>query len=328
MSTMLEQITNIMYSFLTKVFHKCITFVFSKIDKTNKTIYKIFGIRITKRKSNFTETTDYRQELIKWYKYHTGNELNLTNPKTFCEKIQWLKLYDSTEIKKQLTDKYLVREWIKEKIGSTFLVDLIGVYKDPKEIDFKKLPNSFVIKCNHGSGYNIIVKNKNEINKKKTIKKLKKWLSEDYSLYSLELQYKNIKPCILIEEYIGDITKSPDDYKIFCFNGKAHFIEYLTGRDKLLQVAFYTPFWERIYFPYTYPQAEKDIIKPTRLDNMIEIAEKLSKDFSFVRVDFYILPNGDIKFGEMTFTPAAGLCNFPKEMDIEMGNKLELPIGK
>ena len=308
--------------------NKGIDFIYSKTDKPQRIVYKILGIRIVKKKSINITSYNYPQELCKWYKQHTDKELDLANPKTFSEKIQWLKLYDSTEIKNKLTDKLLVREWIKEKIGDTYLINLIGVYDNPEKIDFSKLPESFVIKCNHGSGYNIVVKNKNEINKKKTIKKLKKWLSEDYSLYSLELQYKNIKPCILIEEYIGDITKSPDDYKIFCFNGKAHFIEYLTGRDKLLQVAFYTPSWERIYFPYTYPQAEKDIIKPTKLDNMIEIAEKLSKAFSFVRVDFYILPNGDIKFGEMTFTPAAGLCNFPKEMDIEMGNKLELPIGK
>ena len=145
--------------------NKGIDFIYSKTDKPQKIVYKILGIKIIKKKSINITSYSYPQELCKWYKQHTDKELDLANPKTFSEKVQWLKLYDSTEIKTKLTDKLLVREWIKEKIGDTYLINLIGVYDNPEKIDFSKLPESFVIKCNHGSGYNIVVKNKNEINK-------------------------------------------------------------------------------------------------------------------------------------------------------------------
>ena len=156
--------------------------------------------------------------------YYKKKSLNIDNPKT-NEKIKWLKLYDSTPKKTYLTDKYLVRRWIKKKIGEEYLIPLIGVYDKFEDINFKNLPKDFVIKCNHGCGYNIIVKDKFSLNLTIVKSKIDKWMDENYAFKNgLELQYRDIKPKIIIEKYMDDNTGDLRDYKFHCFNGKPKFL--------------------------------------------------------------------------------------------------------
>ena len=149
------------------------------------------------------DPSQYEEELKDWYKRRTKKELDLENPKTFNEKIQWLKLYDSTPIKTKLADKYLVREWVKEKIGEEYLVPLLGVWDKFDDIDFDKLPDKFVLKCNHGCGWNLIVTDKSKIDKVEAKKKFDKWMNTNFAFCNgLELHYKNIQPKIIAEEYL------------------------------------------------------------------------------------------------------------------------------
>lgn len=272
----------------------------------------------------------YVNELISWYKKRTGKNLNLNDPQTFNEKIQWSKLYDSTPIKTRLADKYLVRDWITEKIGNKYLIPLLGVYNSFEEIDFNKLPNQFVIKCNHGCGYNIIVKDKTKMNLKDIKIKLNKWLVENFALkYGLELHYRDIKPKIIIEQFIENKKSKGDlyDYKFWCFNGKVYYIQFLSERNlDGLKMAFYDKQWNKQNFTYSYPLDIKNIEKPSNLDEMIELAEKLSAEFNHVRVDFYRMDDGTIYFGEMTFTSASGTCKWNnEEINKKLGKLFILP---
>lgn len=271
----------------------------------------------------------YSQVLARWFKEKTGEDLDLENPKTFNEKIQWLKLYDSTALKTRLADKYLVRDWVREQIGEEYLIPLLGVWDNFDDIDFDKLPNQFVLKCNHGAGMNIIVKDKSALNIGEIKIKINKWLNTNYAFnYGLELHYGDIKPKIMAESYMENAGDNLSDYKIFCFNGKPNCIEYLMDRHTVgLKVAFFDLCWNKLPFTnINYPLITNEISKPKNLDLMIQLAEKLAEGFAFVRVDFYVLNDGSVKFGEMTFTPASGAINwFPKEQNIVFGNLLELP---
>ena len=283
-----------------------------------------------KHTENFKYLGRYRLDLENFYKKIMHKPLNLNNPQTFNEKIQWLKLYDSTPIKTQLADKYLVRDWVKEKIGEKYLIPLLGVYDKFEDIDFYKLPKQFVIKCNHGCGFNIIVKDKSKLNLADTKEKLDKWLNTNFAFqYGYELHYRDIKPKIIIEQYIENKGSNGDlyDYKFWCFNGKVKYIQFLSERNlDGLKMAFYDRNWIKQHFVYSYPLDEKIIKKPNNLKEMIQLAETLSKDFNHVRVDFYRLDNGHIYFGEMTFTSASGLCKWNDEkINKYFGALIKLP---
>ena len=172
----------------------------------------------------FNRIDIYKRELKNWWYIHKKKPLNLENPQSFNEKIQWLKLYNSIPIKTQLTDKYLVRRWVAEKIGEEYLIPLLGVYNEFEEINFDELPNQFVIKCNHGSAYNIIVKDKAFLNYTDAKSKIDKWMNENYAFRGLELQYKNIAPKVIVEKYMDDGSGDLKDYKITCFNGRPYLI--------------------------------------------------------------------------------------------------------
>ena len=168
---------------------------------------------------------NYAGELKDWYKLHTGKTLDLENPQTLNEKIQWLKLFDTTPLKTRLTDKYLVREWVREQIGEKYLIPLLGVWDNFDEIDFDALPEKFVLKANHGCHWNIVVKNKKEFNKDDAKEKMNKWLNTNYAfIYGLELQYKEIKPRIIAEKYLENYHGDIYDYRIWCLNGHPVYI--------------------------------------------------------------------------------------------------------
>ncbi len=272
----------------------------------------------------------YKYELRRWFKEKTGTNLNLDDPKTFNEKIQWLKIYDSTPQKTRLADKYLVREYVKEKIGEKYLVPLLGVYDSFDEIDFDSLPDKFVIKCNHGCGWNVIVTNKSTFDKSKAKKKFDKWMKMDYSaLFGMELHYKNITPKIIIEEYLENENQDLYDYKVWCNNGNPEYIMFLSNRKNKLEMSFYDTDWNLMPFYYSHPQHEKLHPKPKDLEKLLELSKKLAEGFSYVRVDFYILNDGSIKFGEMTFTSCSGVCRWNDDKyDKMLGDKITLPLKK
>ena len=272
---------------------------------------------------------DFPKILKQWYKKRTGKNLNLENPKTFNEKIQWLKLYDNSPLKTKLADKYLVREWIEEQIGSEYLIPLLGVWNNFDEIDFDKLPEKFVLKANHGSHWNIIVKDKSKLDKSKAKKKFDKWMARDYTFKAgLELQYRGIKPKIIAEKFIEDTNGELNDYKIMCFNGEPKFVWVDCGRYSNHTKNIYDLNWNLQPFKMTYPISKTPIARPENLDKMIELAKILCKDRAFVRVDFYNV-DGKISFGEMTFTAMSGTDKFePEKYDLELGNMLTLPEKK
>jgi len=243
----------------------------------------------------------------------------------FGEKIQWLKLYGNLEKYEKYADKYKVREYIKETIGEQYLIKLLGVYDKAENIPYETLPNKFVIKANHGSGYNIIVKDKASLDIKKTNRKLNKWLREDYSRIKKEKQYKNIKRKLLIEEYKSDKNDSLLDYKFFCFNGKPKFIKIDFDRYSNHAANFYDTEWNLLKLKEKgYENYSKNFDKPKNNKEMIKIVNKLCKDFQFVRVDLYNI-EGKIYFGELTFTPASGKHPFvPLEKDKEIASMIEL----
>ena len=269
----------------------------------------------------------YEEELKLWFERTTKENLDLANPRTYNEKLQWMKLYDSTPLKTRLADKYLVRDWVKEKIGEEYLIPLLGVWDNFDEIDFDKLPSSFVLKANHGCGWNIIVKDKNKFDINDAKRKFDNWMQMNFAFkFGLELHYMNIPPKIIVEEYLENDNNDLYDYKVFCFNGKAENIMYLSERKQGLKMAFFDLEWNKLPFTYSFPRNEADIPKPKNLDLLIKLSEKLANGFPHVRVDFYILNDGSLKFGEMTFSSASGTCKWnPPEQNYIYGNLIQLP---
>ena len=270
----------------------------------------------------------YAQELADWYYKVKGVRLDYENPQTYNEKIQWLKVYNNTPIKTTLTDKYLVRDWVKERIGEKYLTKLLGVWDDFDDIDFDTLPDQFVLKTNHGCKMNYIVTDKSTLNISDARRKFKKWLNINYAYWwGIEPQYKNIKPRIIAEEYLKNDDEDLYDYKIWCFDGKPKYIAFIAERyTKGTRIAIYDTEWKRQDFVYEFERLEYDPEKPDNLDEMLEIAEKLCKDFCHVRVDLYRLNNGDIKFGEMTFSTSSGVSKWdPPEYDKILGDMMTLP---
>ena len=273
--------------------------------------------------------SQYPEELKLWYKLKIGKELNLEHPVTFNDKLQWLKLYDRNPIKTKLADKYLVSDYIKNKIGDKYLVPLLGAWDNFDDIDFDELPDKFVLKCNHGSKYTIIVNDKSKLDIAKAKLKINGWLSENYAFKAgFELQYKDIKPKIIAEKYIENTPGDLWDYKFWCFNGKVENIMFLANRGKALCKNNYDRNWNLMPFTSSdYPLSNKVVEKPDNLDQMNELAEELSAGFPFVRIDLYRLNDGTIKFGEFTFTPLSGFYTWnPESMNEYFGKLIKLPV--
>lgn len=249
--------------------------------------------------------------------------LNLKNPKYIGEKIQWIKLNGNIERFGKYVDKYEVRKFINERLGHGYFPKLLGVYDDVNEIDFDKLPEKFVIKMTNGTGGNIICKNKYKLDVSDTIRKLSKWKKEKFYKYTKENQYKNVKSRIICEEYLEDETGSLTDYKLHCFGGKVEMIEIHRDRYTDHKENYYDLDWNE-YGVICKAKKGPDMNRPTNLNEMVEVAKKLSKGFSYVRVDLYSV-KGKIYFGELTFTPANGTDPFyPLEKDLYLGSLIDL----
>lgn len=253
-------------------------------------------------------------------------KLDLNNPTTFNEKIIWLKMNYHYPDAHTLADKVLVKEYVKKIIGDKYLIPNIAIYNNVEQIDWKNLPSSYVLKANHGSGWNIICTNKSNLNVRDAKRKLSKWLRTNYYNIGKEYQYREIKPKILCETYIENTSQNPlTDYKIFCFSGKPRFVQVDFDRFAKHTRSYYDINWELIPFTILYPVSKKKLLKPESLDEMLAISEKLSQDMLFARIDLYYYKK-QVYFGEITFHPEGGFGPFmPKEYDFILGQHIILP---
>jgi hypothetical protein len=261
------------------------------------------------------------------YKIQVGKSLNLKNPQTFNEKLQWLKLNDRKDIYTIMVDKYEAKKYVADKIGEQYIIPTLGIYNNWKEINFDKLPNQFVIKCTHDSGGISICKDKENFDYKSAKKKICKSLKNNYYYNGREWPYKNVKPRILIEEYKEDInSKELIDYKLFCFNGITKIVLTCSNRFKDLQKTFWDNKWNIMDLKEDNHLNNPYIQKPLNFEKMKKIAEKLAYGTNFMRVDFYEI-NGNLYFGEITFFPNAGFEKFePESYNNILGNWIKLPI--
>lgn len=255
-----------------------------------------------------------------------GSQLDLNNPQTFNEKLQWLKLHNRKPEYTTMVDKYAVKQYVADKIGAEHIIPTLGVWNHFDEIDFDTLPNQFVLKCNHDCGSIVICTDKSKLDKKKAKQKLERAFGKNYFWKGREWPYKDVKPRIFAEQYMVDDSGSElKDYKLMCFSGKVK-CSFTVSERFLggLKVTFYDNNWDRMPFERHYPAADKDIPKPTQFERMIAAAEILSTNIPFVRVDFYEV-KGKMYFGEMTFFPGGGLEEFtPVEWDYTLGSWLDL----
>lgn len=259
------------------------------------------------------------------YRLEMGKRLNLENPQSFNEKLQWLKLYDRNPEYTKMVDKYAVREYIAEKIGEEYLIPLLGVWDSFDEIDFDKLPNQFVLKCTHDSGGLVICKDKSQLDIAAAKKKINKCLKRNFYYLSREWPYKNVKPRIIAEKFMVDESGTElKDYKLFCFNGEPKALFVATDRPHDTKFDFFDMEFNHLPFTNGHPNAVKEIKKPEGLSEMAELAKKLSKGMKQVRIDFYDI-NGKVYFGEITFFHWSGMVPFePEEWDYKLGDMIKL----
>lgn len=262
------------------------------------------------------------------YKKKFNKELNITNPQTFNEKINVMKINNAAFEVSKFVDKYEVRNYISKKIGDKYLVDIYGVYDYFDQDVFNSLPEQFIIKGVHGVSMNYICKNKSDKDFEFLNKNINKWLNRNAYYISREKQYKNIKPKYIVEKLMLDAEdKSPDDYKFHCFNGKVEFVSIASSRfDENYSFTNYDANGKIMPFAYNGPTNEN--IKQIDLSPFVDVVEKLASDFKFVRVDLYYFQN-EIKFGELTFTPFNGMGVFkPDHYDLDFGKLFDIESGK
>lgn len=263
------------------------------------------------------------------YKYIMGKKLDLINPKTMNEKLQWLKLYDRNPLYSRLVDKYEVRSYIAQNIGKQYLVPLIGVWNRFEDINISKLPEKFVLKTTHDSGGVVICTNKSNFDIEKARKKLNKSLRDNYYYHGYEWPYKNIKPRIIGEEYISDRLGSSmlTDYKFYCFDGNVDSVMLCIDREKGdPKFYFFNKEWKLKRYNIRGKNAPENftISKPNCIDEMFCLAEKLSENLPFVRIDMYC-SDEKIYFGEFTFYPSSGMDpNRLPESDILFGDMINI----
>ena len=256
-----------------------------------------------------------------------GKELDLKDPKTFNEKLQWLKLYDRRSEYSDMVDKYEIKRIVSERIGEEYVVPTLGIWDKAEDIDFNTLPAQFVLKCTHDSASVIICTDKKEFDYVEAKEGLNSCLRKSQFKYGREWPYKYVKPRIIAEPYLVDESGVElKDYKVCCFNGKAVYLDLHFGRFLQHKKNHYDFDWNPLDFSAGTPTDYSiDFRKPQRLDDMKRVSEILSKDIPFLRVDFYSIYDR-IYVGEVTFFPGSGFNLFdPPEIDLELGNMLDLP---
>ena len=271
---------------------------------------------------------DLKQQLLQKTKQRGFTNFNIDNPKTWCEKMQWLQLNDDIELRAKCADKIGVHGYSIEKLGKDICVPILKVYDNPSQLDFNELPDQFVLKCNHGYAFNIICRNKSALNEQECKKKLQQWLDTPFGDKSLEPHYLKIERKCYAEKFIENPGQlEVTDYKFICFNGKPTYCQILNGR--------HTPDFHLNYYDMDFNFVDisradvknnpnKLDKKPAHFNQMIEYAKKLSEDFRFVRVDFYEIDD-TVYLGELTFTPATGFIKWTDpDIDRKFGDMIEL----
>lgn len=263
------------------------------------------------------------------YREIIGRWPDLKDPKTFDEKLLWLMLYWRHPLKSQCGDKFAMRAYVRKYGLEHILPELHGVYEDSNEIDFHVLPQRFVLKCTHGCGFNIVCSDKNSLDVAATRRQLDEWMMIDFSKAFGEVHYASMKPRIICEKFLDDLSSDlPCDYKVYCFDGKAYCTMSCTERtlNGRAKYDFYDRDWQ-YKLPYSLSSfsSNRCIPKPEAYEQIIDAAEKLSKPFPFVRMDFYSI-NGSAVLGEMTFTPAGCIDpGYSDQAQRELGDMIKLP---
>jgi hypothetical protein len=255
----------------------------------------------------------------------TGSNLNLAKPETFSEKINWLKLHDRTELRKKVADRLEAREFVRERTGSEYLIPLVGAYEKITCDIWEQLPDKFVLKANHGSGMIRIVKDKTKEDIKKIVELTEEWKRADYSKFGREWVYRELPKTIIVEKLLltpkNDV---PEDFKFFCYHGRVEFIQVDFDRYTEQKRNLYDRGFNKLDMRLLHENYQGDVQKPDKLSEAIEIAEKLSSDFNFIRVDLYLMEER-VYFGEMTNFPGNGFEPFiPDYYDLHFGSLLKL----
>lgn len=263
------------------------------------------------------------------FKLKMGRRLDLENPQTFNEKLQWLKLYDRKPIYTTMVDKYAVKQYVAEQIGEEYIIPTLGVWDRFDDIDFDALPDQFVLKCTHDSGGLVICRDKSKLDMAAAKAKIEKFLKREYYWVHREWPYKNVKPRIIAEQYMEDSkTAELRDYKFFCFNGVVMALYVATERQQVgeeVKFDFFDPEFNYLPFRQGHLNAKTPPEKPENLEKMKRLAATLSKGIPHTRVDFYEV-DGKVYFGEFTFYHMAGFSSFePEEWDYTFGSWLQLP---
>lgn len=253
---------------------------------------------------------------------------NLKHPKTFSEKLQWLKLYNRRPEYKMMVDKAAVKDYVAGLIGKQYIIPTLGIWERPENINWESLPNQFVLKTTHGGGSTgvVICKNKTIFDRNKAITKLNEAMKQDIWGKLREWPYKDMHKQIIAEQYLEDESGNLTDYKFYCFNGKVKYCETITGRFTKKQIDFFDLDWNHEEFTFNgYEFADERPIKPECFDTLVEVAGKLCKDKPYSRIDLYVVGN-KVYFGEITFFPASGFRGFhPYDWNNRLGNMITLP---
>lgn len=261
------------------------------------------------------------------YWVRMGKRLNLDNPRTYSEKLQWLKLHDRNPLYTKYVDKYEVKKLVAEKIGIEYIIPTIGVWDKADDVDISSLPDRFVLKCTHDSGGLVICKDKKRFDVNAAKKKLAKCLKHSFYWGMREWPYKGVKPRIIAEKYMEDETGELRDYKFFCFDGEVKALFIATDRTKKEETKFdfFDANFKHLPFTNGHPNAEIQPAKPVCFDEMKSLAAKLSCGIPQVRIDFYEI-EGKVYFGEMTFFHWSGMTPFvPEEWDYKFGSWIKKP---
>ncbi len=303
--------------------------VLKRLGAYIKNPYKIFNFLANKNLLNFLSDETFLRLV---YRGRMGKKLNLDNPRTYNEKLQFLKLYNRNPLYTTLVDKYEVKKYVADIIGDEYIIPTLGVWDNFDDIDFDKLPNQFVLKCTHDSGGLVICKDKSKLDMEKAKKKINQSLNKNYYYQNREWPYKDVKPRIIAEEYMEDAkTAELRDYKFFSFDGKTEVLFIATERQvkgEETKFDFFDMDYNHLPFINGHPNAKVLPEKPENFDKMRELSEKLSKGIPQVRVDFYDV-DGKIYFGEMTFFHWSGMKPFePEEWDYKFGEYINLPYVK
>lgn len=260
------------------------------------------------------------------YKQRFGVYPNLDKPATFNEKILWLTLYDRNPKYTIMVDKYRAKEYVQGIVGEKYIVKSIGCWSNTKEIEFNELPLRYVLKCNHDSGSVVVCDNRRP--KEEELLRLDKALKSNYFWFSREWAYKNVSPLVFAEEYLEarDCEIGIVDYKFYCFNGEPKYILVISNRSSGGKETFFDLSWNALDVSKGYMRHDIVPAKPSRFEEMIEIAKKLSKSIPFIRVDLFEDIDGNVRVGELTLTPSSGMIPFkPSNYDLIFGNQLALP---